>query len=331
MTGLDVADRQRVVSALAAMPALGTEQSRRHLLALAGTPAVDVSGSPADAAGRIVHYLTEYGRVPGGAHALGLFLNVVKGFALAEHQDLLAEVLSRYDLMTPVARVPAIGAWRGTGTDLSGVVVGALAARPVAALAGAVAVARCVAYVRVSTGAESWSGTGFLVGPDLLLTAAHVLPSADLVPHSAFWFEEAADRTGRAGGLFHTNAELDYTVVQLDGRPAGRWLPLTAETVAVGDRVGVVHHPAGRPERISLGDNVVEYAGGSVVQYVTPVSASSSGAPVLTDEWRVCAVHHASEAVTEAGTSRMFFLGEGITTAAVLRDLPAPVRAALPG
>lgn len=321
MTGLDAVDRQRLVALLAAMPALASERSRAHLLALAGTPVVDVSGPPAEAVGRIVHYLTEYGRVPGAPHALGAFLNVVKGFSA--DQDFLADLLTRYDLATPVALVPAIGAWRGAGTaeDLRA------GSWPVAVLTTAVEAAACVASVHIATGAISWSGTGFLVGPDVLLTAGHVLPSPELVPHTMFRFGDQA-YTSRADGLFHTNAELDYTLVQLGGRVRDRWLPLTAETVAVGDRVSVVHHPGGLPTRISLGDNVVEYAGGSVTQYSTTSSAISSGAPVLTDEWRVCAVHHASEAVA---APRLVFRNEGITTAAILRDLPAAVRRALPG
>lgn len=322
MTELDAVDRQRLVSSLAAMPALESERSRAHLLALAGTPVVDVSGPPADAAGRIVHYLTEYGRLPGAPHALGVFLNVVKGFAA--DQDFLADLLTRYDLATPVARVPAIGAWRGAGAVD---VAGGHHTWPVAFLNTAVEVAACVASVHVATGRISWSGTGFLVGPDVLLTAGDVLPSPDLVPHTMFRFGDQA-YTSRDDGLFHTNAELDYTLVQLGGRARDHWLPLTAETVAVSDRVSVVHHPGGLPTRISLGDNVVEYAGGSVTQYSTTSSPVSSGAPVLTDEWRVCAVHHASEAVAAA---RLVFRNEGITTAAILRDLPTKLRQALPG
>lgn len=324
MTELDAVDRQRLVSSLAAMSALESERSRAHLLALAGTPVVDVSGPPAEAAGRIVHYLTEYGRAPGTPHALGVFLNVVKGFAA--DQDFLADLLTRYDLATPVAMVPTIGAWRGAGTDEEFRVDGHQS-WPVAFLSTAVEVAACVASVHIATGRISWSGTGFLVGPDVLLTAGHVLPSPDLVPYSMFRFGDQA-YTSRDDGLFHTNAELDYTLVQLGGRARDRWLPLTAETVAVGDRVSVVHHPGGLSTRISLGDNVVEYAGGSVSQYSTTSSAVSSGAPVLTDEWRVCAVHHASEAVAAA---RLVFRNEGITTAAILRDLPVVVRQALPG
>lgn len=319
MTVLDVADRQRLVLLLRTVPMLETEESRTRLLDLAGAPAMDMSGSPHEVADRLVHYLTQL-----GPRALGLFLNLVKGIAGAEEQDFLADVLTRYGLMTPVVRAPGIGDWRGAAVDPSG-------PHPplsVAFLRAAVEAARCVAHVRVASAGRSWSGTGHLVGPDMLLTPSHVLGAGDLVAHTTFRFDdrdECEDVAALDGGLFHTNADLDYTLVQLAGRPGDRWghLPLTAETVAVGDRVSVVQHSGGGRTRITLRDNVVAYAGGGVVQYVTATLPGSSGAPVLTDEWRVCAIHHAGDAGT-------LFRGEGIATAAILRDLPTAVRAALP-
>jgi V8-like Glu-specific endopeptidase len=346
MTELDVADRQRLVLVLRGVPELAAEQSRRDLLVLAGldelAPNIDVSGSPFEAVTRIVHYLTAYGHVPSGPHALGLFLNLVKGFVGEEQQVVLADVLTRYDLMTPVARAPGIDSWRGTTTDLTEKIIRSNTLRPIAFLSTAVAVSRCVAHLGVTAGAQSWSGTGFLVGPDLLLTNNHVLPRADLALHTVFRFnfqddadgrpERPDDYTGAPGGLFHTSKDLDYTLVQLTGRPGDRWsyLPLGAETPAVGDRVNIIQHPGGQPKQIAMRDNFVEYVGGGVVQYVTSTLPGSSGAPVLTDEWRVCAVHHAGGSITEPTTSRTFFRNEGILVSAILRDLPSSVRSVLP-
>lgn len=345
MTELDVVDRQRLVRALSGVPALATEQSRHDLIALAGlerAPAVDVSGETSEAVTRIVHDLTRYGRVPAGPHRLGLFLNLVKGFADEARQAVLDSVLTGYDLMTPVARAPGVGAWHGTTTDLTQVFLRPNTLCPTGVLPTAAAVARCVAHVAVTTPARSWSGTGFLVGPDLLLTGNHVLPRADLALTTTFRFnyqydadgrpERPDDYTGAPGGLFHTSKDLDYTLVRLAGCPGDRWtyLPLGAETPAIGDRVSIVGHPAGQPKQIAMRDNVVEYVGGGVVQYVTPALPGASGAPVLTDEWRVCAVHHAASPVTDPATSRTFFRNEGTSVSAILRDLPASVRSVLP-
>ena len=345
MTELDTDDRQRLVRALSGVPALATEQSRHDLLVLAGlerAPAIDVSGEKAEAVTRIVHDLTRFGRVPAGPHRLGLFLNLVKGFAGAERAAVLDSVLTAYDLMTPVATTPGIGTWHGTTTDLAQVFLRVHTFCPTGLLFTAAAVARCVVHVDVTTPARSWTGTGFLVGPDLLLTANHVLPRADLALTTTFRLnyqndpdgrpERPDDYRGAPGGLFHTSKDLDYTLVQLAGRPGDRWgyLPLGAETPTAGDRVSTVHHPAGQPKQIGWRDNVVEYVGGGVVQYVTSTVPGSSGAPVLTDEWRVCAVHHAADPVTGPDPARTFFRNEATLTSAILRDLPTSARSVLP-
>ena len=345
MTELDADDRQRLVRALSGVPALATEQSRHDLLVLAGlerAPAIDVSGETSEAVTRIVHDLTRYGRVPAGPHRLGLFLNLVKGFADEARQAVLDGVLTGYDLMTPVAGAPGIGTWHGTTADLTQVFLRANTLCSSGFLSTVVAVARCVAHVGVTTAARSWSGTGFLVGPNLLLTAGHVLPRADLALTTTFRFNHQHDADGRPerpddyrgapGGLFHTSKHLDYTLVQLAGRPGDRWtyLPLAAETPAAGDRVSIAGHPAGQPKQVAIRDNVVEYVGRDVVQYVTPAPPGASGAPVLTDELRVCAVHHAASPVTEPATARTFFRNEATAVSAILRDLPTSVRSVLP-
>lgn len=334
MTDLDAAARQRLVRTLSGMPDLATEHRRRELLVLAGLergPALDVSGEPAEAVARIVHDLIR----ASGPHALGLFLNLVKTFADEEQHAVLDGVLTGYDLMVPVVRSPGAGTWHGAATEGSD---RANPLRPMAFLSAAVAAARCVAHVGVTTAARSWSGTGFLVGPDVLLTANHVLPRADLALTTTFRFNYQDDADGRPerhddyagapGGLFHTSKDLDYTLVQLAGRPGDRWayLPLAAETLAAGDRMSVVAHPAGQPKQVALRDAQVAYVGGGVVQYVTQALPGSSGAPLFTDEWRVCAVHRAAG----PAASRTFFRNEGTMVSAILRDLPASVRSVLP-
>lgn len=341
MPEVDVEDRQRLVRLLCDVPGLATEESRRDLLVVAGlgelAANIDLSGPQAEAVARIVHHLTGYGPVPSGPHALGLFLNLVKGFLDGERQAVLAAVLTGYGLVTPVVAAPGIGTWRGTTTDLTGTVAGSNAVRPVAFLSTAVAVARCVAFLEVSSGGGPWSGTGFLVGPDLLLTSNRVLPRADLALATVFRFnfqddadgrpERHDDHTAAPGGLFHTSRHLDYTLVRLAGRPGDRWgyLPPAAETPAAGDRVTLVHHPGGGPKRIALRDNVVEHVGGGVAQYVSSTLPGSAGAPVLTDEWRVCAVHHAAGPAPQ----RTFFRNEGVLVSAILRDLPTSAMAEL--
>ena len=55
---------------------------------------------------------------------------------------------------------------------------------------------RAVAYLNVGPG--RWSGTGFLVSENLLLTNAHVVPQADLLEHTSVSFNYENDEAGAA-------------------------------------------------------------------------------------------------------------------------------------
>jgi Effector-associated domain 8/Trypsin-like peptidase domain len=279
MINLDVEDRKQLITLLRDLPELGTERSRLEILTLAGlkqlVSMIDVSGSPFVAVSEIVRYLSNYGRLTYDHEALGLFLNTIKGFVGVQQQKFLDGVLTQYDMMTPIAALPDIGLWKGAETtaDILEKIIGENTLRPIAFLERGLEVARSVAYIGVQSSNDRWSGTGFLVAEDLLLTNHHVLPSSDLLLNSIFRFNYEDDFRGRAqpsqeyqakpNGLFHTNQELDYTLVQLDGNPGQkwRWLPLLSKNIKRRDRVNIIQHPAGRPKEISFQNNFVEYIG----------------------------------------------------------------------
>jgi V8-like Glu-specific endopeptidase len=342
MINLDVEDRKQLITLLKDIPELGTERSRLEILTLAGlkqlAPMIDVSGSTFVTVSAIVSYLSSYGRLTYDHEALGLFLNTIKGFVGVQKQQFLDGVLTKYDMMTPIATLPHIGQWKGgdTTADVLEKIIGENTLRPIAFLQQGLEVARSVAYIGVQSGYERWSGTGFLVAEDLLLTNNHVLPSSDLLLNSIFRFNYEEDFRGRAqpcaeyqakpSGLFHTNQELDYTLVQLDGKPGQKWgwLPLLSRNIKRKERVNIIQHPAGRPKEISFQNNFVEYIGGNVVQYVTSTLNGSSGSPVLNDGWEVVALHHAGDKdIPEPTTQRRNFRNEGILVERILADLPS--------
>ncbi|NEQ63843.1 MAG: trypsin-like peptidase domain-containing protein, partial [Moorea sp. SIO4A1] len=280
--------------------------------------------------------LSNYGRLTYDHESLGLFLNTLKGFVGIQQQELLDGLLTKYNMMTPIAALPDIPQWKGgeTTADVLEKIIGENTLRPIAFLQRGLEVARTVAYIGVQSSHERWSGTGFLVAEDLLLTNNHVLPSADLLANSIFRFNYEEDFQGHAqpseeyqakpSGLFHTNQDLDYTLVQLDGKPGQKWgwLPLKPSNVKRRDRVNIIQHPAGRPKEISFQNNFVEYVGGNVVQYVTSTLNGSSGAPVLNNGWQVVALHHAGGDIPEPTTQRRYFRNEGILVDRILPDLP---------
>ncbi|MGE0129492.1 MAG: trypsin-like peptidase domain-containing protein [Blastocatellales bacterium] len=348
MVKLTDIDRQQLVMLLKDISELSDERSRRQMLELAGlgklASMIDLSGSPFIAVSQIVNYLSNYGRVSYDHEALGLFLNVVKSVIGIEQQAFLDRLLIQYYLMTPIVTSPHPTEWRGKETlsDLHEKIIGENTLRQIAFLAEGIRVARAVAYIGVYMTTESWSGTGFLVAPDLLLTNNHVLPSKDLLPNAIFRFNYEDNFKGEAQtpreywanpdkAIFHTNTDLDYTLVQLDGEPGKEWgwLPVQNVPISSNARVNIIQHPYGQPKQISLQNNFVGYVGGNVVQYVTSTAEGSSGSPVFNNSWDVVAVHHAGGNVREPTTQRRYFRNEGILIGKILENLPLNIRQVL--
>lgn len=343
MVNLEVEDRKQLITLLKDIPELATERSRQQFLELAGlkqlVPMIDISGVRFVAVSEIVSYLSSYGRLTYDNEALGLFLNTLKGFVGVQQQPFLDMLLTKYDMMTPISALPAVDKWRGreNPADVLEKIIGENTLRPLSFLQQGLQVARSVAYIGVRTSQIRSSGTGFLVTEDLLLTNNHVLPHANLLSNTIFRFNYEENFQGEAQptdeyrakpkGIFHTNQTLDYTLVQLEGKPGQRWgwLPLQPKTITIrGDsRVNIIQHPFGQPKQISLQNNFVQYVGGNVVQYVNSTFNGSSGSPVFNDDWEVVALHHAGGDIPEPTTQRRYFRNEGILIESILADLPS--------
>ncbi|AFY47225.1 hypothetical protein Nos7524_1345 [Nostoc sp. PCC 7524] len=204
MVNLEVEDRKQLITLLKDIPELATERSRQQILEQADLkqllPMIDISGATFVAVSEIVSYLSNYGRLTYEQEALGRFLNTVKGFVGMQQQHFLDKLLTKYDMMTPIAALPAINDWRGRETvaDIFEKIIGENTLRPISFLQQGLAVARSVAYIGVRSSQGCWSGTGFLVAQNLLLTNNHVLPSSDLLPGTIFRFNYEENFHGEA-------------------------------------------------------------------------------------------------------------------------------------
>ena len=346
MIELAVEERQRIVTVLASMPVLATQSGREEILALSGlgelVTHIDLSGSTVVAVSRIVSHLVAYGRVSWDQEALGLLLNLVSTFIGREQQDFIAGLLLQHSMMVPVSRAPGVTVWRG-GASPAAVeekIITSNTLRPVAFLEQAMAASRPVCHVVVDAGVARWTGTGFLISDSLLITNEHVLPEARLLADTRFDFGYEDDAAGRprhvrsyraTGRLFIVDSRLDFALTELEGTPGDDWgfLRRADTPPRRGARVNIIQHPGGQPKQIALQSNFVEYVDSELVQYVTATLPGSSGAPVLTDEWKVCAVHHAGGNLPEPTTGRTYFRNEGILLDRVVRELPSEVRSLL--
>ncbi len=341
---LTAEERRDLVAMLADVPDLADASGRSGVLDLAGlgklSPHIDLSGATFAAVNRIISHLASYGRVSRDSEALGLFLNSVKLLVGLEQQHFISVLLNRHAMMVPLSDMPAIDDWHGTdaAAAVAEKIIVANTLRPIAFLSAAIRASKSIAYIDVRDGTVRWAGTGFLISPCMLLTNAHVLPRKQLLATTTFRFNyeddehgnpcAIADFTATADGLFEVNPALDYALVELAGRPGDRWGQLSLSTASPppGDRVNIIQHPGGQPKQIAMQSNFVEYADDRVVQYVTATLPGSSGSPVLTDTWDVCAIHHAGGTIAQPGTGHRYFRNEGICIGQILRDLPAAIR-----
>ncbi len=172
----------------------------------------------------------------------------------------------------------------------------------------------------VSTRWPPVKGTGWLIGPTLLITAHHVVnarqvdePPADdedfieQAQHARVTFGYDRDgQTGTAIGvarLVEQSRQLDYVILQLDADPGIPPLRLAKAEPAVSKDyhppLNIIQHPYGHPKMLAFRNNLATTVAErpSDLGYFTDTDKGASGAPVFNDDWRVVAMHRATAQV----------------------------------
>ncbi|HEX8231255.1 MAG TPA: trypsin-like peptidase domain-containing protein [Chloroflexia bacterium] len=223
-------------------------------------------------------------------------------------------------------------------------------------LLGAIYSARAVA--RVEYPKDKPKGTGFLIGPNLLLTNQHVLPDSSLLQGAAVRFGYIKDMLtvplegqvfNLVPGFYHSSpkGELDYALVQIDGEPLKDirggdlgnkstlelirenkhrgYLRVSDQLIQNQERVNIIQHPSGDALKVVLTQNYVTATmTDQRVHYLADTDDGSSGSPVFNDLWEVVALHHGSTEIKLAnpgGGVRVSRANEGIPMRAILADL----------
>ena len=187
--------------------------------------------------------------------------------------------------------------------------------------------------------AGAWSGTGFLIAADILLTNNHVLNSVEVARAATCAFNYQIDRDGAPATprvfaldpdrLFLTSPALgglDFTFVAVKDRPgdAFGWIALERDAFAVADRdyVNIIQHPSGRPKALVLQDNRVRRQDQTVIQYTSDTEPGSSGSCAFNNRWTPVALHHASKPAPPADVKAGYkYLNEGIKFSAIVAAL----------
>jgi V8-like Glu-specific endopeptidase len=215
------------------------------------------------------------------------------------------------------------------------------------ALWGVHYVAQAVARIEVQGEPR---GTGFLLGPNLLLTSQHVLPSHTeaQAAYAVFSYQLRPAQGSNAFALdkqFYygrPEPELDYVVVRVNGYPLGdiavgdavgplsfRELVLTGkhrghlrcdlDPIVFQQRVNIIQYPGGRDIKAVLTANrVVEVIRSpqARVRYETDTDEGASGSPVLNMKWQVVALHKGTDKESPG-------YNVGVPIAAILADFQA--------
>ena len=146
--------------------------------------------------------------------------------------------------------------------------------------------------------------TGFLVGPDLLMTNHHCVHDdfgrpapLELIAVYMDYYQEREDDPTRGGvtarvvAIIKADARLDYALLRLD-KPIGNtygWLELDTTTPATpGRSVKIIHHSSGRSKEISRRNSEIVEVPANIaarnpflIAYLADTEGGSSGSPVF--------------------------------------------------
>ena len=198
---------------------------------------------------------------------------------------------------------------------------------------------------------NGWACTGFLVGPDLLMTNDHCLfagknwngPRHRLQDFKVYmdYYERFSKGFVSAGvkEILKRNKELDYALLRLD-KPIGNaygWLKLDARTnhLDKGSNVAIIQHPLGHEKKIVMINSSITEVYADVIHYQADSEGGSSGGPVFfpagyTGSWRggddsaqflVVAIHHAARSWVYPSGLKVPYANEGILMAKIVPEI----------
>ncbi len=194
-------------------------------------------------------------------------------------------------------------------------------------------IAKSVCRVVTPTGL----GSGFMIKNGFLITNNHVIEDPEIAKKTHVEFNYQEDLHGKLlpsykykldHSSFKTNQKLDYSIVKVVDDPAMKplatWQFLEFETdknPGINEHVTIIQHPDGGPKQIALTANQIANIYEYCLQYTTDTLPGSSGSPVLNDDWKVIAIHHAGGNLKINKLGQRRFLNEGILISTILDEI----------
>lgn len=203
---------------------------------------------------------------------------------------------------------------------------------PVSFLEKGVMIAQSVGKIRTPAG----SGSGTLIGRNLMLTNNHVIDNADAAQASTVDFRFERDIHGvmrpierrKIVDLIVTHEKLDYSVVQLEGNPGDEFGFVditTPNTPTPGHPENgypiIIQHPGGGEKMVAVTDNHVIGVQSPMFHYTTDTMGGTSGSLVFSHDWKPMGLHRAGRHLGPDASGRMRAQNEGVLLSAILANL----------
>lgn len=225
-------------------------------------------------------------------------------------------------------------------------------------LANAFVTAKSVARIKIpisvndsANAGDHVLGTGWMITPNYLLTNHHVV-AADIaqlgeqviksrIQAGVAWFNyvsyDMPYHEFRLKELLACDVELDYALINVDAICTDKpeetlerqgFLKVYTERPTLGStsRLNVIQHPGGGIRKFGIRSNhymEMKNQASPFMQYTTHTEAGSSGSPVLTEDWKVVALHHRWVQVDEHlyHGEVIFYHNQGIFLDSILKDI----------
>jgi V8-like Glu-specific endopeptidase len=206
----------------------------------------------------------------------------------------------------------------------------------IATLQRLVALAPAVCRLVVDVNGLGKHGTGFRIGPDLLLTNWHVLHRTDNDTRATAVTAEFGYEDDGSGGVIAptvipcdvesivSNKADDWAVIHVKQSLADAWpVAKLSESVAptLSAAAYIIQHPGGERKRVGFVRNQVSFFDDRVVHYLTDTQAGSSGSPVFDGQGRLIALHHAGGRPQEVVGRAPMRKNEGIRISRIIDGL----------